>query len=123
MSRISVREATPEHEKQLYNYNFKDKWDRELATAGMTSSLEPPDVEGSRRQSRKKSTNSQEDSAWGEYYRKYLPTIIDDIALVAGSKYDRVDPDTNQYSGYSRDQDQDEDSYRNTGGKGVAWVV
>ena len=40
---------------------------------------------------------------------------------MAGSKYDRVDPDTNQYSGYSRDQE--EDSYRNTGGKGVAWVV
>ena len=42
---------------------------------------------------------------------------------MAGSKYDRVDPDTNQYSGYSRDQDQEEDSYRNTGGKSVAWVV
>ena len=73
--RISVREATPpEDEAELYNYNFKDKWDLSLAKAGMSSSLEPP-AEDNYRGKKKKSVSkapesrisygSQEDSAWG----------------------------------------------------------
>ena len=77
--RISVREATPDHEKKMYNYNFKDKWDKSLAQAGMNSSLEPPEVENEfkygrgRRKSRRESSGSMRvdsrrsdpDSAWG----------------------------------------------------------
>ena len=68
-----MREATPDHERQMYNYDFKDKWDKSLATAGMSSSLEPPDLEYDRRQRRgsnnnnnRRSVNSSvESSAWG----------------------------------------------------------
>ena len=73
--RIAVREATPpEDEAELYNYNFKDKWDHSLAQAGMSSSLEPPAEEnykGNRKKSIRKapesriSYSSQDDSAWG----------------------------------------------------------
>ena len=69
--RISVREATPDHEREMYNYDFKTKWDASLARAGMSSSLEPPELEydrGKRRGSdnRRKSVNSSvESSAWG----------------------------------------------------------
>ena len=71
-----MREATPDHERQMYNYDFKDKWDKSLATAGMSSSLEPPDLEYDRRQRRgsnnsnnnnRRSVNSSvESSAWGK---------------------------------------------------------
>lgn len=74
-SRISVREATPpEQEAELYNYNFKDKWDLSLARAGLSSSLEPPseDARGKNKKSVRKaasvsrsSFSSQDDSAWG----------------------------------------------------------
>ena len=72
--RISVREATPpEAEAELYNYNYKDKWDRSLAQAGMSSSLEPPsegNIKGKDRNTVRKavsrnSYSSQDDSAWG----------------------------------------------------------
>ena len=67
--RISVREATPDHERAMYNYDFKDKWDKSLATAGMSSSLEPPDLgyDREQRRQRNKSINSSvESSAWGQ---------------------------------------------------------
>ena len=64
------RESTADYHKKLYNYNYKDKWDKSLAQAGMSSSLEPPDLEPeygrNRKNSRKKSTAaSSESSAWG----------------------------------------------------------
>ena len=75
-SRISVREATPpEQEAELYNYNFKDKWDLSLARAGLSSSLEPPSEDNARGKNKKSvrkaasvsrsSFSSQDDSAWG----------------------------------------------------------
>ena len=70
--RISVREATPpEQDAELYNYNFKDKWDLSLAQAGISSSLEPPDhqsVRGNksvRKTVSRNSYSSGDDSAWG----------------------------------------------------------
>ena len=71
-----MREATPDHEREMYNYDFKTKWDRSLATAGMSSSLEPPDLEYDRRQrrgsnnsnnnnNRQSGNSSGESSAWG----------------------------------------------------------
>ena len=68
-----MREATPEHEREMYNYDFKNKWDKSLATAGMSSSLEPPDLEYDRRQrrgsnnsnNRQSGNSSVESSAWG----------------------------------------------------------
>ena len=68
-----MREATPDHERKMYNYDFKDKWDKSLATAGMSSSLEPPDLEYDRRQrkgsnnnnNRRSVNSSVESSAWG----------------------------------------------------------
>ena len=71
--RISVREATPpEDEAELYNYNFKDKWDLSLAQAGMSSSLEPPAEDNYRGKKKsvskapsRTSYSSQDDSAWG----------------------------------------------------------
>ena len=70
-----MREATPpEVEAELYNYNFKDKWDLSLAQAGMSSSLEPPsedNFKGNKKKSGRKapesriSYSSQDDSAWG----------------------------------------------------------
>ena len=70
-----MRAASPaEDEAELYNYNFKDKWDLSLAQAGMSSSLEPPsedNYKGNRKKSVRKdpesriSYSSQDDSAWG----------------------------------------------------------
>ena len=73
-----MREATPDHEREMYNYDFKTKWDRELATAGMSSSLEPPDLEYDRRQrrgsnnsnNRQSGNSSGESSAWGRRGRE-----------------------------------------------------
>ena len=73
-----MREATPDHEREMYNYDFKTKWDRELATAGMSSSLEPPDLEYDRRQrrgsnnsnNRQSGNSSVESSAWGRRGRE-----------------------------------------------------
>ena len=70
-----MREATPpEDEAELYNYNFKDKWDLSLAQAGMSSSLEPPPEENykGKKSVRKApdsriSYSSQDDSAWGGF--------------------------------------------------------
>ena len=63
-ARISVREATPDHEKHLYNYNYKDKWDQSLAQAGMSSSLNPEDVQTKQKTPRRKfnSFSSRNDS-------------------------------------------------------------
>ena len=69
-----MREATPEtpdYQKNLYNYNFKDKWDKSLAQAGMSSSLEPPDPDNihsygrNRKRSNHSTAASSESSAWG----------------------------------------------------------
>lgn len=116
--RISVREATPEtpdYQKNLYNYNFKDKWDQSLAQAGISSSLEPPDPDNihsygsNRKRSNQSTAASSESSAWG-------------------SKYDNVDrsrqqsrDDNSRFNKYSKRR-QSEDQEENNDNK-KAWFV
>ena len=91
------RESTADYHKKLYNYNYKDKWDKSLAQAGMSSSLEPPDLEPeygrNRKNSRKKSTAaSSESSAWGKIMNHVLCNFLI-FSMCKGSKYDQVDED------------------------------
>ena len=80
-----MREATPDDEKRLYSYHYKDRWDKSLAQAGMSSSLEPPQVEkelkyGKRRKNSRKTSPSrrlsEDDSAYGIFRLDFYYFII-----------------------------------------------
>ena len=50
--RISVREATPEAD--LYNYDFKDKWEKSVEEGGIPKKYEKYDMNGYRKDHRVK---------------------------------------------------------------------
>ena len=72
MFRISVREATPEAD--LYNYNFKDKWEKSVEEGGLPKKYDKYDMNGYRKDHRVKNIkftsnfdpNASDNSAFGK---------------------------------------------------------
>ena len=70
--RISVREASPEAD--LYNYNFKEKWEKSVEEAGLPKKYDQYDMNGYRKDHRVKNIkftskfdpSASKDSAFGK---------------------------------------------------------
>ena len=78
VARISVREASPEAseapEADLYNYDFKEKWEKGVEEAGMPKKYDQYDMNGYRKDHRVKNIkftskfdpSASKDSAFGK---------------------------------------------------------
>ena len=95
--RISVREATPEAD--LYNYDFKEKWEKSVEEAGIPKKYDQYDMNGYRKDHRVKNIkftskfdpSASKDSAFGkEAVKKGMNNVV---WIIADNKYDNVDKD------------------------------
>ena len=95
--RISVREATPEAD--LYNYDFKDKWEKSVEEGGVPKKYDKYDMNGYRKDHRVKNIkftskfdpNTSDNSAFG--MEALMMRIIECFYLFIDAKYDNVDKD------------------------------
>ena len=97
MFRISVREATPEAD--LYNYNFKDKWEKSVEEGGLPKKYDKYDMNGYRKDHRIKNIkftskfdpNASDESAFGKDILRM--GFVEWFYLFIDAKYDNVDKD------------------------------
>ena len=95
--RISVREATPEAD--LYNYDFKDKWEKSVEEGGLPKKYDQYDMNGYRKDHRVKNikftskfdASVSDDSAFGK--KVFRCDADQKIFSVLDAKYDNVDKD------------------------------
>ena len=95
--RISVREATPEAD--LYNYDFKDKWEKSVEEGGLPKKYDQYDMNGYKKDHRVKNIkftskfdpSGSDDSAFGK--KVFRSDADQKIFSVLDAKYDIVDKD------------------------------
>ena len=129
--RISVREATPEAD--LYNYDFKDKWEKSVEEGGLPKKYDQYDMNGYRKDHRVKNIkftskfdpSASDDSAFGK--EVFRCDADQKIFSVLDAKYDNVDKDwidirsnnhfsTEEYS--AKNKQETGNGRENTGGGG-----